>query len=304
MIRDLLIKLCSRVAEAYGNNEYPLAAAMGRKPGGIPTIDRGMQVLLRAQWQARAREGAPLPPFHEVEFRAYSQNGEDGILLFLFALLGTTNKRVVEMCCGTGVDCNAANLIINHGFTGALFDGREDLLAMGRRFYSKCRDTYQWPPRLTKAWITPENVNDLISDAGVSGEIDLFSLDMDGVDYWVWKNLSVINPRVVVLEYQDILGPDRCVTAPNDPKFVGVRGKHGTDYGGASLAAFVKLGRAKGYRLVGCEHFGYNAFFLRNDVGADLFPEIPTGACFSHPKNDFGMKERFPAVKDREWVEV
>ena len=38
------------------------------------------------------RKVSPLPDFREVGFRCHSQFEEDGILLFLFAVIGTTNK--------------------------------------------------------------------------------------------------------------------------------------------------------------------------------------------------------------------
>ena len=73
---------------------------------------------------------------------------------------------------------------------------------------------------------------------------------------------------------------------------------------GASLPAFVKLARRKGYRLVGCNRSGYNAFFIRNDVAETLLPEIPVAACFEHPKVLAGMAKRWPVAKDLPWVEV
>src|ERR1700733_14484054 len=73
--------------------------------------------------------------FDEIGFKCYSQNSEDGILLYIFSLIGTTNKVVVEICAGAGVECNAANLIINHGWTGILFDGDANNVAIGKAFY-------------------------------------------------------------------------------------------------------------------------------------------------------------------------
>src|SRR5580692_993562 len=94
------------------------------------------QVLLRLQYQDLARRGTGLPDFSHVEFRCYSQNSEDGILLYIFSLLGTTNRRVVEISAGDGIECNAANLIINHGWRGLLVDGDSEQIARGRAFYS------------------------------------------------------------------------------------------------------------------------------------------------------------------------
>jgi hypothetical protein len=73
---------------------------------------------------------------------------------------------------------------------------------------------------------------------------------------------------------------------------------------GASLPAFTKLAKSKGYRLVGCNRYGYNAFFVRNPLGQNEIPEVSIDECFKHPKVVWGMKERFPTVKDLPWVEV
>jgi hypothetical protein len=177
------------------------------------------QLQLRLQYQALARAGIGLPKFNEVEFKCYSQNGEDGILLYLFSLLGTTNRRVVEICAGHGLECNAANLIVNHGWHALLLDGDEQLLAYGRDFYAKCPTTFVWPPLLASAWITSENVNQVVSSHGFAGPIDLLSLDVDGNDYWIWRALDCVVPRVVVLEFNAAIGPDRSVTMVYQPDF-------------------------------------------------------------------------------------
>src|ERR1700732_3306046 len=63
---------------------------------GDSSACQATQVLLRLQYRQLARLALPLPDLADVEFRCYSQNGEDGILLYLFSLIGTTNRRVVE----------------------------------------------------------------------------------------------------------------------------------------------------------------------------------------------------------------
>ena len=40
---------------------------------------------------------------------------------------------------------------------------------------------------------------------GFFGEIDLLSLDVDGMDYWIWKAIEAVTPRVVVLEFNALL---------------------------------------------------------------------------------------------------
>lgn len=263
------------------------------------------QLLLRSKYREMLRSGRELPQLQDAEFRVYSRNGEDGIIHYVFSLIGEANRKCIEICAGDGIECNTANLIINHGWSGLLFDGNEQLVTRGREFYRRSNDTARWPPTFVHAWVTAENVNELISRHRFEGEIDLLSLDIDGMDWWIWRAIDVVSPRMVILEYQDCWGPDAAVTVPYRPDFVADFDQDGVpSYSGASLNAFVKLGKTKGYRLIGCQRYGYNAIFIRNDVAADLFPEVSASACFTHAKNRWAMEHRLPKVKDMKWLEV
>ena len=285
-----------------------LAAPVLQAIRGISqTPDAATQIQLQLAYRRIVEDGRPLPGMDSVGFQAHSQTDEDGILLFLFAVLGVSRKLCVEICAGNGIECNTANLILNHGWHGLLVDGNKKLVEDGARYYAKAKQTYVFPPPFVHSWVTRAGVNDLLRANGFAGEIDFLSLDLDGIDYWIWEAIEAVTPRVVVVEYQDILGPDRACTVPyaddfssaSYPKTAGM-----PNFAGASLPAFVKLGRRKGYRLVGVNRYGYNAFFVRNGLGDQLIREVDVRECFSHPKVIWGMRERFPTVKDLPWVEV
>ena len=295
--------LVRRMIQAIGGR-LPLSQRVDRLERKVEAAAKGTQIALLLEYRELMERGRPLPRFEDIEFRVSSQNGEDGILLLIFAILGTTNKRAVEICAGDGIVCNTANLIVNHGWSGLLFDGNEECVTRGREFYSNCRDTSLWPPRFVHAWITAENVDSLITGNGFEGVVDLLSLDMDGIDYWIWRAVTSIRPRVVVLEYNNLWGPDPAVTVPYRPDFVADRDEYGASYCGASLSAFVKLGKEKGYRLVGCEKYNFNAFFVRSGIGEGVLPEVPVSACFGHPFAQFAIARRLPGVLGREWVAV
>jgi hypothetical protein len=259
------------------------------------------QKTLMHQYRLLASKGdAWLPSMKDVGFRKYSQFEEDGILLYLFSLIPPINRICVEICAGDGRECNTANLIINHGWWGHLFDGNEQNVAAGKAFFSQNKDTFIYPPRFTRAWITAEHVNDQIAESGASGPIDLLSLDIDGMDYWIWKAITVIQPQVVVCETHNPVPPDRALTVPYTPGFIFEL----EDYRGASLAAMCKLGREKGYRLVGTHRFGFNAFFIRDGVGEAFFPEVEVASCLQDPFSERARKERWPQVKELNWQEV
>jgi hypothetical protein len=268
---------------------------------GSALDEAASQKTLMQQYRLLASQGRGLlPAWTEVGFRKYSQFEEDGILLYIFSLIPPISRTCVEICAGKGRECNTANLIINHGWWGHLFDGDEGNVKEGQAFFLQHKDTFLYPPRFTKAWITAENVNAQIAQSGAKGPIDLLSLDIDGMDYWVWKAISVIEPRVVVCETHNPIPPDRALTVPYDPAFV----FQSEDYRGASLPAMCKLGREKGYRLVGTHRFGFNAFFIKNGLGEAFFPEVDAASCQQDPYTVLARKERWPRVKDCNWQEV
>lgn len=261
------------------------------------------QMILAEQWRVAA--GAQRD-FRDVGFRRHSQHDEDGILLYLFTILGHGQRRCVEICAGNGMECNAANLILHHGWTGLLVDGDADNVATGQRFYREHPGTRFWPPVFLHTWVTTENVNGIIDDSGFSGVVDLLSIDIDGVDWWLWKAISVIRPRVVVAEINHLWGMREAVTVPYRPDFVAESDGHGFGYAGASLPAFLKLAERKGYEYVGANRIGTNVFFVDREVlrSRNAIPRADPKLCFSHPRAQWGMTERYELIKNKEWERV
>ena len=258
------------------------------------------QKMLMQQYRVLAARGTEyLPPLNDVGFRIHSQFEEDGILLYLFSLIPSRSRVCVEICAGNGRECMTTNLIINHGWWGHLFDGDPANVSNGRRFFANNRDTFLHPPEFSHAWITADNVNDTLRASGLSGEVDLLSLDIDGMDYWVWKALTVIEPRVVVCETHNAVPVGRSVTVPYDPSFVCTS----ENYRGVSLEAMCRLGREKGYRLIGTHRFGFNAFFMKNGVGEGYFPEVSSASCLTDPFSE-RRRHDWQTVASRPWHEV
>jgi hypothetical protein len=203
-------------------------------------------------------------------FRLKSQNEEDGITLALLAAVGPPLRRFVELGAGTNGG-NSGFLAQELGFTGVMVDASEKNVATLRGWI---------PPeiRVEQAWITAESVNELVVGWGFGGEIDVLSLDIDGNEYWIWRELAACNPRIAIVEYNSLFGPDRSVTIPYDPEF-SIKGRFGSAYFyGASLGALTQLAREKGYRLVAVEPQGVNAFFLRSDLAHDVPTREPADA--------------------------
>jgi len=246
-----------------------------------------------------------LPRFCDVGFQKYSQFEEDGILLFLFALIGSKSRKVVEVCAGDGQECMAANLIINHGWKGYLFDGDDSDVAKGRDFFARRKTLLLDQPEYRKAWITAENINQLLSDIGAEGEVDLFSLDIDGMDYWVWQAVERIQPRVCIFETVNYIPSDLALTARYSPDF-NMLNKQGLEqyYRGASTLAMVKLSREKGYRLIGAHRHGFNCIFMKNGVGEEYFPEVTVQQCHDNDITRQGQASLWPQIRQFDWQPV
>lgn len=292
MLQAMLKKICRKMANATVGWMYENLTRQFQTTQS--------QLLLYHMYRNMVHNGRPLPSFTDVGFRCHSQFEEDGILLYIFALIGTTNKKCVEICAGNGIECNTANLILHHGWWGYLFDGDKQNVAQGVEYFRSSKDTFLYPPKFHCVWITAENVNDVIRQAGVSGDVDLLSLDIDGVDYWMWKAIDCIRPRVVVCETHNVIGPHEALTVPYDPNFQ----IKTHDYHSASLAAMTKLAGQKGYRLVGTHRYGFNAFFISNGVGENLLPAVQPAQCLTDPYTLEARSCRWPKVKDLDWVQV
>jgi hypothetical protein len=260
-------------------------------------VEPAIQALLRARYFDTA--SLPYPERLTAQrFRLTSQNQEDGLTLALLNEAGPTTRRFIEI--GSGLSGgNGGFLAREWGWSGLMVDGHSDhMQQVGRRF-----------PMTTAvaAWITRENVNELITEHGYAGEVDLFSLDLDGNDYWIWEAVTVSSPRVLILEYNSMFGPDRAVTIPYDAQFD--RHRHHSMYYGASLAALTRLNARKGYRLVAVEPAGVNAFFLRDDVATHIPACDPSRAYRLLEKYDVLMQKgedvfRYAAQQGLPLVEI
>jgi hypothetical protein len=199
------------------------------------------------------------------EYRVHSQNGEDGLMLYIFSQIGVTNQKFIEFGIGDGTECISANLLINFGWSGLMIEGSKAYAENATKYYNT-HPKVQGEVKILNKFITKDNINSLFKEGGIEGEIDLLSIDIDGNDYWVWKEIEVISPRVVIIEYNATFGKEKALTVEYDPSFMRLEKHKSGYYHGASLKALEELGKEKGYHLIGCDSEGVNAIFIRNDI--------------------------------------
>ncbi len=260
------------------------------------------------------------------EKKIYSQNGEDGIIEYIFSKIGTTNKFSVEFGVGNGFECNTVYLLEKKNWQGLMMDYgadqniklknvvskvwsnrslgfkenlRKDINFLKKTLNRAKRSTnFQLDIKMER--VTAENIQSLFQKYNVPKNFDLLSIDIDYNDYWVWKAIVDYSPRVVVIEYNSSIPPTESRVVPYDSDAVW----DGTNYFGASLLALKNLGLKKGYTLIGCDSVGVNAFFCQNSLISDFkiphisdlykspqYGKIINEKHIGHPKNNKIMME-------------
>ncbi|ACK67325.1 conserved hypothetical protein [Rippkaea orientalis PCC 8801] len=195
------------------------------------------------------------------EFRVFSQWGEDGIIQYLVNTVEINHKTFVEFGVEDYTECNTKFLLINNNWTGLVIDSDSDCIER----IKKNKIYWSYNLKAIEAFVTQDNINSILQTNGFKGDIGLLSIDIDGNDYWIWKAITVINPIIVIIEYNYRFDSSIAVTIPYHENFDRQKAHHSMIYFGASLKALCLLGKEKGYDFIGCCSSGVNAFFIRQD---------------------------------------
>ncbi len=214
-----------------------------------------------------ARAGVAAGDLRAAEFKVFSQWNEDGIIQHLVRHVDIAEPAFIEFGVEDYREANTRFLLVNNGWRGLVIDSDD---AHRRFIYEQSPLGWRYPIDARSAFIARETINELFRDAGFAGDVGLLSIDVDGMDYWIWEAIDVVSPRIVIVEFNSVFGCEHTVTVPHDSAFDYSVAHFSRLYFGASLPALVALGEQKGYRFVGCESHGANAFFVRDDVGGSL----------------------------------
>ena len=229
------------------------------------------------------------------EFKITSQNNEDGIIEHIFKNI-PNKKYFVEIGFGF-YEFNTLNLIKNN-WNGRLIDFNIDEVQA-----LKTNLNFYYPNSLVEIInnkVNKNNIDELVYFKNPTREIDFFSLDIDGNDYWVLKTMDLSNIKVICCEYNHWLGPDKKLSLKYDPNFNFV------DNGifGASLLAFTKLLKDRGFSLIAVESSGTNAFFVKNKYASsfEVLSPIKNFISVGRFYNEEKKKQIFNIVRNSELI--
>lgn len=213
-------------------------------------------------WNYLISQNKNIKNIHETEFKVFSQWGDDGIIQYLINHLDDIkNKSFIEFGVEDYLESNTRFLLINNNWSGLVLDGSESNVSK-----IKNNDLYWRHDLIAKsAFITAENINNLILEEGFEGNIGLLHIDIDGNDYWIWKAIKVVEPIIVIVEYNSVFGTDRAITIPYEPNFVRTSAHYSNLYAGSSLLSLCDLAEEKGYAFIGSNSAGNNAYFVKKE---------------------------------------
>jgi hypothetical protein len=240
------------------------------------------------------------------EFSGFSQNGEDGILDVLRRQLSPKNRYFIEIGSADGIENNSAWLVVAERYNGLMVEGNPRLAERARRTMMR----YSIGAECVNMFVGRTNMRELVALA-THTDPDVFSLDIDGVDYHVADALmrAGLRPKIFVVEYNSVFGPHRSCTIEYRDDFVFTTAHPTHLYYGVSIAGWRNFFALQGYRFVTVERNGVNGFF----VDPQYFrPEFLAGVnglefaenAFQRRKFRRSSEEQFKLIQDQRYVEI
>ena len=208
----------------------------------------------------------------DAEFRVFSQFGEDGIVDLLLDELQISKPRIMEIGAGDFSECNSRFALHKRNCSAYLVDMREDL----QRGLQESEIRWKASVAVEIAKIDEKNIKDIESRASKFLKyIDVISLDIDGVDFWIAQHINWNGIKIAIVEYNPVFGAKLAVSVPKET--FSSRFEHhysGLVYG-ASLLAWIEFFASKDMRFVGTNRAGNNAFFVPSSLAGNLPFRLP-----------------------------
>jgi hypothetical protein len=207
---------------------------------------------------------------NEVEFKVFSQWGEDGIIDWLVNSIPTLPKTFIEFGVETYTESNTRLLLLNHNWSGLVIDGSL------QNIQNIKKQNIYWRHNLNAihAFIDVDNINELFSISNFGTQIGILSIDIDGNDYWVWDKIQITKPVIVICEYNAVFGDLNPITIPYNSEFQRTNYSDTNLYFGASIQALINLAEKKGYEFIGTNSHGCNAFFIDKNYSHNITDKI------------------------------
>ena len=202
---------------------------------------------------------------NDIEFKIFSQFGDDGIIQYLIYKLQIEEKNYnfIEFGVENYLESNTRYLLLNNNWSGLILDSSEKNINQIKNsgFF------WKYDLEAKSCFINRSNINNILLESKIDkNNIGILSIDIDGNDFWVWKEITVIDPLIVIVEFNSVFGFHEKISVPYDENFYRTKAHHSNLFWGASLEAFKFLAAQKGYEFFSTNSAGNNAYFIKKDL--------------------------------------
>ena len=80
------------------------------------------------------------------------------------------------------------------------------------------------------------------------------------------KKLSVLDPSIIICEYNSLFGQKKAITVPYKNNYIRSNEHFSNLFYGASIRAFINLLKKRNYFFIGTNSAGNNAFFVKQNI--------------------------------------
>ncbi len=237
------------------------------------------KIFLQGKYlQELKRKKTKIKNFQEVEFSVFSQFGDDGIIDWLIYQLPNIKKKFIEIGVQDYWESNTRFLLKSENWSGILIDSsRRDINKIKRQ-----RIYWQHDLKAYNLMVNKKNINQFFTEKinQKDRDVGLLSIDIDGVDYWILKEIDTIKPSIIVCEYNSIFGDIHELSVLYDENFERQKKHFSNLYFGASIKAMISMLKEKGYYFLGTNSSGINAYFVINDLSNKIKSKIEENSIF------------------------
>ena len=204
---------------------------------------------------------------NDVDYKIFSQNGEDGIVDYLLYQLKIEKPKFLEIGVGDNTEANTRFIFERTSPKGLVIDSIQDLEIKIKKNLAVWRGELN----IINKSVNSDNIIDILKFNDAMNDLDLFSLDIDGIDYWILNELPNNFSKIAIIEYNPVFGSDMEVSVPNIDNFDRTKYHYSNLCFGMSLKAAIKIMENKNFYFVGSNLFRNNAFFISNDFDKNKY---------------------------------
>ena len=140
-----------------------------------------------------------------TEYKVFSQYGEDGIIDFILYMIGIENEiSFIEIGVQSYEEANTRFLAETKKSRGLLIDLDDQINFVKQRNFYWQNDIY-----VANTEVTSKNINSILEKFNFINSFDFLSIDIDGLDYWVLKEIDISKSKLIVAEYNPIFGYEK-----------------------------------------------------------------------------------------------